>query len=371
MSDTSSPGSSVSCQHAKENAVPGDSISQATINEPNRLPTAPASQLSESTQNTREPTTGDKRDEPATEMDPPERASQRRRIEEDASSIADRLDQSTPELGQNQQAATPTSPSQSEPQDQDCPRVPQRYPMTAKRARLITRQSNIMTRLRSARYLLESRLSRQASLAGATGWPSLQPTEIGDEPQATPSQPTSQETQHNLNDRRPQTLVDNELYEATGDIWVPQERFQPPEIQESLKRKCLTQEISQLTETMELTDQIEPPPAKRVHPSIEAELAARKKARIEKERNRRFSERQRRGSVIKSSSGSSQQASSRSKSSASENEEPTEDSSRFWTSIDWISRDLERIPLAQRATSICLSPKSSPKPRSSKCFGGA
>lgn len=313
-------------------------------------------------------TTGDKRDKPTTEKGPSERPPQRRRIEKEASSTAGGPNRSNQVLSESQQKATSSSLSQGETQNQARPRVRQGVPLTARRRPgILTGWSPITTRSRASRHSQHAS-SQSASTTSGTRQTAMPPTVNADKPPPTASQPTSQEARQNTDEAQSYPRVDNKLYEPTGDTWVPEERFRPPKIRESFKRKRFTQEISQLTESMELTSEVTPPSPKRPRPSLVAELTTRRIARLERERIQSFSERQRRGSEIKSpsSSGSRKNTSSGSKSSASDDKPAADERPRFRTEIDWMSRGLERMSTSQRTTSICLSPRTRPRP--SYCY---
>lgn len=267
-----------------------------------------------------QPTTGDKRRGPATENDPSERPPQRR-LGSDSSPDREGLPQLSQEHGDSQRTSISSSASR---------RVSQIIPKT----------SRSHCRFR---HLLAVEIKNSQSASR------LPPT--ADEPFSIPSQERPGEAQH---------VVSNEVHGIAGHVCMPHDRFQPPEVQRALNSPRLTGETSQLTETIDLTGEVEELSSSIQDSAIEAQQkVALENERLAQEKNRQFSEKQQYPLEVQSLSSASQPFSSVGNSFISEDQLPVEENPWLAGQIHWTTHDMygTRMTTVKRPPSISVSPR--------------
>lgn len=294
-----------------------------------------------------QPTTGDKRREPATENDLSERPPQRRRLGSDAPPGREGLRQLSQEHDDNQRTSISSPPSR---------RVSQTISKTS-------RSHSQFRHTLAVEIESTQRTSRIPPTADEPSYISSQPLPATSQP-SVESQRLPEEVQERPGEfRHP---ISNEVHESVGHAWIPHDRFQPPEVQRAVNSQQFTREISQLTGNIDLTGEVGEPSSSIQHSAVEAQKVARENERLAQETNRQFSERQQRPPEIQSSSSESQPPTSAGKSSVSEGQLPAEENPWLAGQIHWMTRDMYRMTNVKRPPSISVSPRT----RVGSCYRG-
>lgn len=283
-----------------------------------------------------QPTTGDKRQESATENNPSERLPQRRRLGNDLSPAREGLPQLSQEHGDSQRTSISSPASR---------RMSQTISTTS-------RHHSRFRHLLAVEIESPQSTSRLPPTADEPCFISSQPLPTTGQP-SVESQRLPEEDQGHPGEYR--HAICNEVHESAGHM-----SFQPLEVQRALNSQRFTGETSQLTEHIDLTGEVEELSSSIQHSATEAQKIDLENEHIAQENNRQFSEKQQYPPEVQSLSSASQPFSSVGKSFISEDQLPAEGNPWLAGQIHWMTHDLygtRRMTTVKRPPSISASPR--------------